>query len=225
MTPRNVALYRRVSTEDQTCANQLPDLAGYAERHGWKIVEQYVDEMTGSKESRPALDRLRADAKARKFSAVLCWKFDRISRNTRHLLTLHEDLSKSGVFLVSVTEGIDATTSAGKFTMTVMGAVAELERATLIERTKAGIRRARAEGKQIGARPRFPFDVNKIPELLAAGKSVKQIAQQLDAPRATIYRKIAALKRTSVDRPEPREVAATYEASDEDLPAVFWEAR
>src|SRR5436305_1446325 len=136
MTSRNVALYLRVSTEDQTTANQLPDLTGYAERHSWSIVEKYFDEgITGSRESRPALDRLRQNAMARKFTAVLCWKFDRISRNVRHLLTLHEELSKLGIALVSVTEGIDTSTAAGKFTMIVMGGVAELERATLIERT------------------------------------------------------------------------------------------
>lgn len=216
MTPRNVALYLRVSTDDQTTANQLPDLTGYAERHGWKIVEQYVDEITGSKESRPALDRLRADAKAGKFSAVLCWKFDRISRNTRHLLTLHEDFFKLGVSLISATEGIDTTTAAGKMVMTVMGSVAELERANLIERTKAGIRRARAEGKQIGARPQVS-DLNKIAALLATGKSAIQIARQLNLSRATIYRKIAALKAA----PTP----PAYVAEDSDLPSILWEAR
>lgn len=219
---RNVVLYLRVSTDDQTTVNQLPDLTSYAERHGWNIVEQYVDEgFTGSKESRPALDRIRAEASSGKFSVVLCWKFDRVSRDARHLLTLHEELSKSGVALVSVTEGIDTTTAAGKFTMTVMGAVAELERNNLIERTRAGIRRARSQGKQIGRLPQFALDVNRIAELMAAGKNANQIAIELGGPRATIYRKVAELKRI----PEPSEAAAPYEASDDDLPAILWEAR
>lgn len=148
---------------------------------------------------------------------VLCWKFDRISRNTRHLLTLHESLTKAGVFLVSVIEGIDTTTSAGKFTMTVMGAVAELERATLIERTRAGIRRARAEGKQIGRTPQFSVDDNKIAELLAAGKSPYQIMKQLGVPRTTLYRKVAALKAAPIP--------PAFVATDSDLPEILWEAR
>lgn len=214
-----VVLYLRVSSDDQTTTNQVPDLTMYAEHRGWKIVEQYVDEgITGSKESRPALDRLRADAKARKFSAVLCWKFDRISRNTRHLLTLHEELSKSNVFLVSVTEGIDATTASGKFVMTVMAGVAELERATLIERTKAGIRRARAQGKQIGRTPQFSVDDNKVAELLATGKNAYQIMKQLGVPRTTIYRKVAALKAQA-----PTTEAPVYVAADSDLPDIFFQ--
>lgn len=213
---RNVALYLRVSTEDQTTANQLPDMTGYVERLGWKIVEQYVDEaITGSKESRPALDRLREDAKAGKFSAVLCWKFDRISRNVRHLLTLHETLSKSGVFLVSVTEGIDTTTAAGKFTMTVMGGVAELEKATLIERTKAGIRRARAAGKQIGARPKYPLDIDKISRLVASGMSAYRIVKEVGGSPATVYRKVAALKAAAIPQ--------AYVADDSDLPEIFFQ--
>ena len=210
MTPRNVALYRRVSTEDQTCANQLPDLAGYAERHGWTIVEQYVDEMTGSKESRPALDRLRVDAKAKKFDAVLCWRFDRLCRNTQHLLTLHAELAKSNVWLISVTEGIDATTASGKLTMTIMGAVAEHERATLIERTKAGIRRARAEGKQIGRPTQFSLDEHRVASLLATGKNANQIYRQLGGSRTAVYRKVKALKAAP---PPP-----AYVACDDDIP-------
>lgn len=213
----SVALYLRVSTADQTTANQLPELQDYADRRNWHVVENYIDEETGSKESRPALDRLRRDAAAAKFTAVLCWKFDRISRNTKHLLTLHEDFSKLGVALISTTEGIDTTTAAGKMVMTVLGSVAELERANLIERTKAGIRRARAEGKQIGARPKFPLDLNKIAALLASGKNAIQIARQLNLSRATIYRKIAALKAA----PTP----PAYVAEDSDLPSILWEAR
>lgn len=211
MNPRNVALYLRVSTDDQTTVNQMPDLTSYAERHGWKIVESYLEEgITGSIESRPALDRLREDAKHGRFTAVLCWKFDRISRNTRHLLTLYEELAKSNVSLVSITQVIDTATSAGKLMMTILAAFAEHELADLKERTRAGIRRAKAQGKQIGRTPQVAVDDSKILELLAAGKNAYQIMKELGVPRTTVYRKVAALKAAAIP--------PAYVATDEDIP-------
>lgn len=216
MALRNVATYLRVSTADQTTANQTPYLIDFAKRREWEIVEQYIDEdETGSKESRPALDRLRADAAAGKFTAILCYKFDRLCRNTRHLLTLHEELSKLGVSLISVTEAIDTSTPAGTFVMTVMGGVAQLERATLIERTKAGIRRARAEGKQIGRPTQFSLDEHGVASLLSAGKNANQIYRQLGGSRSAVYRKVAELKAAP---PPP-----AFVATDDDLPAIFFQ--
>lgn len=185
-----IALYLRVSTEDQTTANQLPELERYAATRGYQIVETYLEEgVSGSKESRPALDRLRQDAKAGKFSSVVCWKFDRVSRNTRHLLTLHEELTKVGVSLVSVTESIDTSTPSGKFTLTVMAGVAELERANLIERTKAGLARVRASGTKLG-RPQIQFNAEEA-RALAVQHGKQAAAKLMGISVPTFYRRLA----------------------------------
>src|SRR5262245_3859817 len=102
------AIYARVSTADQQPENQLAELRRYAEARGWTASE-YVDHITGTKDSRPALDHLVKDAKRRKFDVVVCWKLDRLGRNLKHLIVLLDDLQALGVAFVSLGEGIDAT--------------------------------------------------------------------------------------------------------------------
>jgi DNA invertase Pin-like site-specific DNA recombinase len=147
------ALYARVSTFDQEPENQLTEIRRYVQARGWTAVE-YVDRgVSGSKDRRPALDQLVTDAKRRRFDVVVSWRLDRLGRNLRHLITLLEDLQALGIAFVSLAEGIDATTPAGKLQMHILGAIAEFERARIAERVKAGLQRARAQGKQLG-RPR-----------------------------------------------------------------------
>lgn len=151
-----VALYARVSTNDkgQDVDVQLRELHTYAELRRWDIPVEYVDRgISGTKESRPELDKLMEAVKGGYLDAVLVWKFDRFARSTKHLLTALETFQKHNVAFVSLTEGIDTSSAIGRFVLTVLGGVAELERSIMIERTKAGMRNAKAKGVHCG-RPR-----------------------------------------------------------------------
>src|SRR5271167_4153326 len=147
------AIYARVSTVDQEPENQLQEVRRYVEARGWTAVE-YVDKgVSGAKDRRPALDQLLADARRRRFGVLICWRLDRLGRNLKHLITLLDELQALGVAFVSLAEGIDATTPAGKLQMHILGALAEFERSRLRERTLAGLARARSQGTRLGRRP------------------------------------------------------------------------
>jgi DNA invertase Pin-like site-specific DNA recombinase len=168
------SLYARVSTLEQHPEAQLAELRHYAQARGWTAVE-YVDHgVSGAKDSRPALDRLVKDARRRKFDVVVAWKLDRMGRNLKHLITLLDDLQALGIAFVSLGEGIDATTPAGKLQMHILGAIAEFERGRIVERVRAGLARAKAQGRRLGRQPyaiaseRFEA-VNHLP-LRDAGK-------------------------------------------------------
>jgi DNA invertase Pin-like site-specific DNA recombinase len=155
------ALYARVSTTDQQTENQTAELREYAAARGWTVAE-YVDlGVSGAKDRRPALDRLVADAKRRRFDVVLVWRLDRLGRNLRHLVTLLDDLQALGVAFVSMGEGIDCTTPAGKLQLHVLAALAEFERGRIAERVRAGLARVRAQGKRLG-RPRFAISSDQL---------------------------------------------------------------
>jgi DNA invertase Pin-like site-specific DNA recombinase len=182
------AIYARVSTLDQTTENQLVELRRYVEVRGW-AAKEYVDEgVSGAKDRRPALDALVLDARRRRFDVVVCWRLDRLGRNLKHLITLLEDFEALGVAFVSLAEGIDATTPAGRLQMHILGAIAEFERARIAERVRLGLARVRAQGKRLG-RPRVPVDA----EMLASvrGLSVRKAARQLGVSPSTLYRRIA----------------------------------
>ena len=152
-TAPRAAIYARVSTFDQEPENQLQELRRYVEARGWTGTE-FVDRgVSGSKEKRPALDALLKDAKRRRFDVLVCWRLDRLGRNLRHLVTMLEELQHVGVAFVSMGEGIDCTTPAGKLQLHILAALAEFERERIRERVLAGLQRARAQGKRLG-RPR-----------------------------------------------------------------------
>src|SRR5438876_517782 len=147
------AIYARVSTVDQEPENQLAELRRYVEARGWTAVA-YVDRgVSGSKDRRPALDAMMKDAGRRRFDVLVCWRLDRLGRNLRHLIILLDDLQAVGVGFVTLGEGIDTTSPSGRLVLHVLGAIAEFERERLRERTLAGLRRARAQGKRLGRRP------------------------------------------------------------------------
>lgn len=180
------AIYARVSTFDQEPENQLVELRRYASARGWDVKEHVDHGISGAKERRPALDALLADAKRRRFDVLVVWRLDRLGRNLRHLIILLEELQALGIAFVSLGEGIDATTPAGKLQMHILGAIAEFERSRIAERVRAGLQRARAQGKRLG-RPR------KSPAQVAVpGGSVRQAAAAWGVSKSTAARWIAS---------------------------------
>ena len=153
MSQLRAALYARVSTVDQTCENQLVELRAYAAARAWSGREFVDTGVSGAKESRLALDALIRAARRRQIDTVVCWRLDRLGRNLRHLILLLDELIAVGVGFVSLNEGIDTTTPAGRLQLHVLGAIAEFERERVRERVRAGLARARAQGRRLG-RPR-----------------------------------------------------------------------
>ena len=182
------AVYARVSTLDQEPENQLQELRRYAEAKGWTAVE-YVDRgVSGAKDRRQALDQLLADARRRKFDVLVCWRLDRLGRNLRHLVTLIEELQALGIAFVSLGEGIDFSTPAGRLQLHILAALAEFERARIQERVRAGLSRARAQGVKLG-RPRRRIDAERLATV--AGLPEREAARRLGIPRSTLQRALA----------------------------------
>jgi len=157
----------------------LRELREYAQRRGWEITAEYVDRgISGSKDSRPELNRLMADAHRRSFDAVVVWRFDRFARSVSHLLRALETFKALGVEFVSLSEQIDTTTPVGKMIFTVLGSVAELERSLIVERVRAGLRNAKAKGKRLG-RPSLVIDAERVATLRNAGASWSSVAREI----------------------------------------------
>ena len=190
------AIYARVSTTDQTCENQLLELHRYAAARGWIAVD-YVDHgVSGAKDRRPALDTLLADARRRRFDVLVVWRLDRLGRNLRHLVTLLEDVQALGIAFVSLAEGIDATTPAGKLQMHILAAIAEFERARIAERVRAGLARAKANGQRLGRRPRWisEDDLCRVEAL-----SIRKAAAALGIPSSVLHRaRLARVEKATV---------------------------
>jgi DNA invertase Pin-like site-specific DNA recombinase len=149
---QRVAIYVRTSTTQQTVENQLLELREYAAARGWEAVE-FSDQISGSTDRRPGLDALMKDARRRKFHAMLVWSLDRACRSLPHLVTLIDELQTLNIAFVSLKEGLDLTTAAGRLQMQLMGCLAEFEKERLRERVLAGLRRARLSGKRLGRQP------------------------------------------------------------------------
>jgi DNA invertase Pin-like site-specific DNA recombinase len=182
------AIYARVSTLDQQPENQLQELRRYVNARGW-TGREFVDRgVSGAKDRRPALDVLVSDAKRRKFDVLVCWRLDRLGRNLRHLVTLIEELQTLGIAFVSLGEGIDCTTPAGKLQLHILAALAEFERARIQERVRAGLARARAQGVRLG-RPRRRIDPQRLATV--AGLPEREAARRLGIPRSTLQRWLA----------------------------------
>mgnify|MGYP003668382502 CR=1 FL=1 len=184
---KRAALYGRVSTLDQDADVQMRELRNYAVRRGWEPLE-YVDQgVSGAKTSRPALDRLLADARKRKVDVVVVWALDRLGRSLSHLVGLVDEFGVLGVDLCVFSQPIDTTTPAGKLTFQVLGAVAEFERQMCRSRVRAGLAQAKAKGVTLG-RPRAEVDVARVLALKSEGSSQRKIARDLGVSRAVIAR-------------------------------------
>jgi DNA invertase Pin-like site-specific DNA recombinase len=190
------ALYARVSKQNghQDPEVQLRELREHCQRKGWEIFHEYVDHgISGSKESRPQLNQLMADAAEKKFDVVIVWKFDRFARSAQHLLKALETFNIQGISFVSLTEGIDTSTPVGKMVFTVLGAVAEMERSLIIERVKAGLRKAKATGTRSGlpiGAARSEVSNEEIFSRVKAGESVSAVATSLGISRALVYKRL-----------------------------------
>ena len=177
------ALYVRVSTVDQHTENQHDELRRYAQARGWSAGLYEDKGISGAKERRVGLDSLVRAAKRREIDVLVVWRLDRLGRNLRHLILLLDELAALGVAFVSLGEGIDTSTPAGRLQLHVLGAIAEFERERIRERVRAGLARARKEGKRLG-RPPKPI----APETLAtvAGLSVREAARQLGVSKSVV---------------------------------------
>ena len=180
MKTERVALYARVSTlAGQSPEMQLLELREYAGRRGWQVIEEYVDHgVSGAKESRPALNRLMADAKRRKFDLIAVWKLDRFGRSVRHLVTALAELEALGVAFVSLKDNLDLSTPSGRLLFQIVAAMAEFERALIRERVVAGLRNAMHKGRKLG-RPRVHVDLAQVTSLRDSGASWRTISQQM----------------------------------------------
>src|ERR1700683_738672 len=187
------AIYARVSTTNhgQDVKLQTRELQQFAEARGWQVIGTYTDDGgSGSKDSRPELNRLMADAHKRCFDVVAVWRFDRFARSVSHLLRALETFSSLGIAFVSLSEQMDTTTPTGKMVFTVLGAVAELERSLIAERVRAGLRNAKAKGTRLG-RPRITVDASRMTRLRAEGRTVREIADALGVSRSLVHKTLA----------------------------------
>jgi DNA invertase Pin-like site-specific DNA recombinase len=176
---------------------QLAELREYAARRGWQVVDEYIDEgVSGSHESRPALNRLMADTHRRLFDIVLCWKIDRFGRSLKHLVNALADLDAYGVAFVSLRDNLDLSTPSGRLMFGVIGAMAEFERALIQERVRSGLKAARARGKCLG-RPSRYLDIDRIRDMRAAGMSLRQVAAQLKVGYGTVRARIESSEQKS----------------------------
>ncbi len=187
-----VALYTRVSTNDQSVEMQTSDLKRYCAQRGFEVFKEYSDQgVSGTKDKRPALDELMNDAKKKKFDAVLCWRFDRLARSTKHLITALEEFRHLGIDFISYQENIDTSSPLGKALFVIVSAIAELERNILLERVRAGLRRAKENGAILGRPRRLDLDVKELQKMRDKEKlSLRQIAKRVKASPATVYKSL-----------------------------------
>ena len=184
---KRAAIYLRVSTLDQHPETQRCDLVEMARQRGYEIVQEYTDKISGAKAQRPGLSQLMCDARRGRFDVLLVWACDRIARSTRHFLELLDEFNHLGVEFVSFREQIDSAGPLGRAITIIIGAVAELERNLIVERVRAGMRRARLEGRHIG-RPTLDLDREAIIRDRRHGDSLGTIARNHGASRTTVHR-------------------------------------
>ena len=184
---KRAALYMRVSTVDQHPETQLHDLRGLAAQRGFEIIGEYTDKISGAKAKRPGLDQLLADARRGKFDVVMVWAFDRMARSVRHFLEVLDELNHLQIEFVSFRENIDTGGPLGRALVVIIGAIAELERNLIIERVRAGMRRARLEGRRIGREP-LNVDRDALIRDRTRGMSLTQLAKAYRISRTSVCR-------------------------------------
>jgi DNA invertase Pin-like site-specific DNA recombinase len=185
---KKAAIYCRVSTPDQRVESQLYDLREMAAQKGYEVIAEYKDMgICGTKARRPALDAMMSDARRKKFSVVLVAAFDRIARSTRNFLQIIDELDSMGIEFVSRREGVATGDAVGRLFVTIISAIAELERSLVVERVKSGMRRAKLEGKVIG-RARLDINREQVVEDRRTGMSLTAVAKRHNISRASVCR-------------------------------------
>jgi DNA invertase Pin-like site-specific DNA recombinase len=165
------ALYARVSTlnNGQDVNMQAREFEGFCASRKWTIADRYIDSgISGSKDSRPELNRLMADAKRRKFDAVIVYRFDRFARSTRHLVNALAEFNALGIQFISMHEGVDTSTPNGRLVFSIFASIAEFERDLIRERVRSGIANRKAKGLRVGRKP-VALDAAKVASLRAQG--------------------------------------------------------
>jgi DNA invertase Pin-like site-specific DNA recombinase len=184
---KKAVLYCRVSTGDQHLETQLLDLCEMARERGCEVVLEYTDIISGAKSKRPGLDQLMADARRHRFDIVLVAAFDRIAPNVRHFLGVLDELNHLGIEFVSKRENVDTSGPLGRAMLTIVGAISELERSLIVERVRAGMRRAKLEGRKIGRAP-LDIDRQQVVADRRSGMSLTEVAKKYHVSRATVCR-------------------------------------
>ena len=192
-------LYLRVSTLDQHPETQLYDLRQLAAQRGYQIVREYTDQISSAKARRPGLDQMLADARHGRFDVVMVWASDRNARSVKHFLDVLDELNRLNIEYVSFRENIDTAGPLGRAIVVIIGAIAELERSLIVERVRAGMRRARLEGRHIGRNP-LTLDHEAIQRERSQGQSIRAIAKGHRISSATVQRVLRKHAPTSQEK-------------------------
>ncbi len=204
---KRAAVYVRTSTVDQNLQTQVLDLEQMASQRGLEIVLRYSDQVSGTRVRRPGLDQMMADARRGRFDAVLVWASDRIARSVKHLLEILDELRRLNIEFISRREHLDTGGPLGRAVTIIIGAVAELERGLIVERVRAGMRRAKLEGRAIG-RPALMLDRDAILRDRQRGQSLGQLAKAHRVSRITVRRILCEKKLVSSSVPKSFEQPA-----------------
>ena len=191
---KRAALYGRVSTFDQTTANQLLDLRQMARQRGLEIIEEYVDHgISGTRTRRPGLDQMMTDARRGQFDILLVWACDRMARSTKHFLEVLDELNRLNIEFVSFRENLDTGGPLGRAVVVIISAIAELERSLIVERVRAGLSRAKLEGRRIGRAP-LQIDDAALLRDRERGMTLNQLAKAHGISKASVCRRLRQVK-------------------------------
>jgi DNA invertase Pin-like site-specific DNA recombinase len=188
---KRIAIYARVSTNQQTCENQLTELRAVADRAGYKIVSEFVDEgISGAKgrQNRPALDRMLKECTRRRFDLVMCWDISRLGRSVQNLIEIMNELQSLKVDLFFLQQGMDTSTASGRMIYGVFASLAAYERELIRERVLAGQARAKAAGVKFGRPKTITENTKETVRLLRdQGVGIRKIARTLGIGVSTCY--------------------------------------
>lgn len=188
MDAKRIAIYLRVSTQEQNTDLQLVDIKNYVASKGWSITQVYEDKATGTNSNRVDLKRMLEDARLKKFDVIICWKLDRLFRSLKDLVYTLQELSDLEIEFVALKDNIDLTTSAGRLMTHILGAFAEFEASIIRSRVKAGLDQARRNGKRLGRLKTRPSEL--IRELHSKGYTFRQISKLANCSCSTVSREL-----------------------------------
>jgi DNA invertase Pin-like site-specific DNA recombinase len=200
---KRVAIYARVSTIDkgQDPETQLMALRAYAERRDFSLVGEYIDYASGTREDRPQYRTLLEAARTRQIDVILVWRYDRFARSTQALVNALKEFQRLGVDFISYQEHVDTTTPQGELIFTVMASLAQFESALISERVRAGMARAKAQGKRISRAPISRQLQTRIALLYTQGTSISHISKRLGIGYGTAWNYVQRLKATETVKP------------------------